>query len=110
MKKLIVMLALAAGLGNMVQAQKFEGIALTPQMGWNSWNKFACEINEELIREIADAMVETGLAAAGYDYINLDDCWHAAERDADGFIRCDAERFPSGIKALADYVHERGLK
>lgn len=110
MKRLIMMLALAATMCGAAQAQKFEGIALTPQMGWNSWNKFACEINEELIRETADAMVEKGLAAAGYDYINLDDCWHAAERDADGFIQCDAERFPSGIKALADYVHERGLK
>lgn len=110
MKKFVLTFALAAGMIGGVGAQKFENLALTPQMGWNSWNKFACEINEDLIREIADAMVEKGLAAAGYEYINLDDCWHAAERDADGFIQCDAERFPSGIKALADYVHERGLK
>lgn len=93
-----------------LRAQKYEELAKTPQMGWNSWNKFACDINEELIREIADAMIEKGIADAGYVYINLDDCWHASERDADGFIQCDAERFPSGIKALADYVHERGLK
>lgn len=93
-----------------LRAQKYEELAKTPQMGWNSWNKFACDINEELIREIADAMIERGIADAGYVYINLDDCWHASERDADGFIQCDAERFPSGIKALADYVHERGLK
>lgn len=93
-----------------LSAQKYEELAKTPQMGWNSWNKFACDINEELIREIADAMIEKGIADAGYVYINLDDCWHASERDADGFIQCDAERFPSGIKALADYVHERGLK
>lgn len=110
MKKIVLMLALAVAAIGGAEAQKFEGIALTPQMGWNSWNKFACEINEDLIREIADAMVEKGFAAAGYEYINLDDCWHAAERDADGFIQCDAERFPSGMKALADYVHERGLK
>lgn len=93
-----------------LRAQKYEELAKTPQMGWNSWNKFACDINEELIREIADAMIEKGIADAGYVYINLDDCWHASERNADGFIQCDAERFPSGIKALADYVHERGLK
>lgn len=93
-----------------LRAQKYEELAKTPQMGWNSWNKFACDINEELIREIADAMIEKGIADAGYVYINLDDCWHASERDADGFIQCDAERFPSGIKALADYVHERELK
>ena len=93
-----------------LRAQKYDELAKTPQMGWNSWNKFACDINEELIRDIADAMIEKGIADAGYVYINLDDCWHASERDADGFIQCDAERFPSGIKALADYVHERGLK
>ncbi len=109
MKRVLLTLALAAGMAS-AQAQKFEGLALTPQMGWNSWNKFACDIDEELVRETADALVETGLAAAGYVYINLDDCWHAAERDADGFIQCDADRFPSGIAALADYVHERGLK
>lgn len=110
MKKIVLTLVLAVAAMAGAEAQKFENIALTPQMGWNSWNKFACDINEELIREVADAMVEKGLAAAGYIYVNLDDCWHASERDADGFIQCDAERFPSGIGALADYVHERGLK
>ena len=106
---LLALLTLVVGMQS-TSAQKFEGLALTPQMGWNSWNKFACDINEELIRDIADAMVEKGIAEAGYTYINLDDCWHAAERDADGFIQCDLVRFPSGMKALADYVHERGLK
>lgn len=106
---LLALLTLVVGMQS-TSAQKFEGLALTPQMGWNSWNKFACDINEELIRDIADAMVEKGIAEAGYTYINLDDCWHAAERDADGFILCDPVRFPSGMKALADYVHERGLK
>lgn len=93
-----------------VQAQKWEGLADRPPMGWNSWNKFACNINEELIREVADALVETGLAEAGYIYINLDDCWHAPTRDADGFPQCDTLRFPSGMKALTDYVHAKGLK
>jgi len=90
-------------------AQKFENLAMTPQMGWNSWNKFACNIDEKLIRETADAMVKLGLKDAGYQYINIDDCWHGA-RDANGEMHPDPQRFPSGIKALADYVHARGLK
>lgn len=92
-----------------ISAQKFEGLADTPPMGWNSWNKFACNINEKLIREIADAMVETGLRDMGYVYLNLDDYWHG-QRDSLGFIQADPEKFPSGMKALADYVHSKGLK
>ncbi|NDV83167.1 glycoside hydrolase family 27 protein [Bacteroides sp. 51] len=92
-----------------LRAQKFEGLAETPPMGWNSWNKFACNIDENLIRTIADAMVETGLRDAGYIYLNLDDCWHG-ERDSLGFIQPDPAKFPSGMKALADYVHSKGLK
>jgi alpha-galactosidase len=78
-------------------------------MGWNSWNKFACNINEQLIREIADAMVASGMKDAGYQFVNIDDCWQVA-RDSTGKIVADADRFPSGIKALADYVHGKGLK
>src|SRR3989442_594347 len=81
-----------------------------PPMGWNSWNKFHCDINEELIRETADAMVSSGLKAAGYQYVNIDDCWMAPQRDAEGRLQADPVRFPSGIKAVADYVHARGLK
>jgi len=90
-------------------AQKFEGLALTPPMGWNSWNRFACDVNEELIRETADAMVSSGMKDAGYQYIVIDDCWQG-KRDKDGFIQPDPERFPSGMKALADYIHSKGLK
>lgn len=90
-------------------AQKAEGLALTPPMGWNSWNKFGCNLNEQMVREIADAMVESGMQAAGYEYIVMDDCWHG-ERDSLGFIQANPEHFPSGIKALADYVHAKGLK
>ncbi|QJD99768.1 glycoside hydrolase family 27 protein [Massilia forsythiae] len=90
-------------------AQQAGGLAATPQMGWNSWNKFACNIDEKLIRETADAMVKLGLKDVGYQYINIDDCWHGS-RDADGNMRPDPQRFPSGMKALADYVHARGLK
>ena len=89
--------------------RKFENLALTPPMGWNSWNKFACNVDENMIRQIADAMVSSGMKEAGYTYINIDDCWHGA-RDSMGFIHPDAQRFPSGMKALADYVHSKGLK
>ncbi|HTP39152.1 MAG TPA: glycoside hydrolase family 27 protein [Steroidobacteraceae bacterium] len=85
------------------------GLALTPPMGWNSWNRFGCNINETLIRQTADAIVASGMKDAGYQYVIIDDCWHG-QRDAAGNIQPDATRFPSGIKALADYVHSRGLK
>lgn len=88
---------------------KFEGLALTPPMGWNSWNKFACNVDEKLIKEIADAMVSSGMKDAGYTYVNIDDCWHG-DRDSLGFIHPDPVRFPSGMKALADYIHSKGLK
>lgn len=90
-------------------AQKYEGLALTPQMGWNSWNKFADKIDENLIKETADALVRTGLRDAGYIYLNMDDCWHGT-RDENGFIQADPERFPTGIDVLAEYCHNRGLK
>jgi alpha-galactosidase len=85
------------------------GLARTPPMGWNSWNKFACNVNEQVVRDTADAMVASGMRDAGYEYVVVDDCW-AGPRDANGFITADTQRFPSGIKALADYVHSRGLK
>jgi len=85
------------------------GLAKTPPMGWNSWNKFACNIDEQTVRRMADAMASNGMKAAGYDYVVIDDCWHGS-RDAGGFITYDAKRFPSGIKALSDYVHAKGLK
>jgi alpha-galactosidase len=88
---------------------KFQGLALTPPMGWNSWNKFACNVDENMIRQQVDAMVSTGMKDAGYTYINIDDCWHG-DRDSLGFIHPDPKRFPSGMKALADYVHSKGLK
>ena len=84
-------------------------LAQTPPMGWNSWNKFACNVSEELIRETADAMISSGMHAAGYEYVNIDDCWQVS-RDSEGNIVADATRFPAGMKALADYVHGKGLK
>jgi alpha-galactosidase len=85
------------------------GLARTPPMGWNSWNKFACNVTEGAVRSVADAMVKNGMKDAGYQYVVIDDCWQAS-RDAEGNIQADATRFPSGIKALADYVHSLGLK
>src|SRR3954454_15854042 len=84
-------------------------LALTPPMGWNSRNKFACDVNEKVVRDTADAIVASGMRDAGYQYVVVDDCW-AGPRDSKGFISADTQRFPSGIKALADYIHSRGLK
>lgn len=90
-------------------AQKFENLAPTPPMGWNSWNKFGCNVNEKMLRETADMLVESGMRDAGYTYLVIDDCWHG-ERDEMGFIHENPDLFPSGMKALADYIHARGLK
>ena len=109
MKKWAVVAALLAMVVLPGKAQKWEHLADTPQMGWSTWNKFQGNISEDIIKGIADAMVESGLRDAGYIYINIDDCWHG-KRDADGFIQVDAEKFPNGMKALADYVHAKGLK
>jgi alpha-galactosidase len=85
------------------------GVARTPPMGWNSWNKFGCNVSEELIKGMADAMVSSGMKDAGYQYVLIDDCWQVS-RDAQGNIVADPKTFPSGMKALADYVHGKGLK
>lgn len=86
------------------------GLAPTPPMGWNSWNHFGCNIDENIIKEMADAMVSSGMKDAGYEYINIDDCWMDTLRDAQGRLQADPKRFPHGIKWLADYVHSKGLK
>jgi alpha-galactosidase len=92
------------------QVHKKAHLALTPPMGWNSWNTFRCDgLNEQLVKDIADIMASNGMKEAGYEYVNLDDCWQIG-RYADGRIMVDSIRFPSGIKALADYVHSKGLK
>ncbi len=85
------------------------GLARTPPMGWNSWNKFGCNVSDKLIREIADAISSNGMREAGYQYVTIDDCWQVA-RSAQGQIVPDSVRFPAGMKALADYVHSKGLK
>jgi alpha-galactosidase len=85
------------------------GLARTPPMGWNSWNKFACDVSEDAVRGVAAAMAKNGMKDAGYQYIVIDDCWQIS-RDAEGNIQADPKHFPSGIKALADYVHSLGMK
>ncbi|HWY21642.1 MAG TPA: glycoside hydrolase family 27 protein [Candidatus Acidoferrum sp.] len=84
-------------------------LAPTPVMGWNSWNKFGCDVSEKLIREITDVMVSSGMQSAGYQYVNIDDCWQVS-RQVDGTIVADPQHFAGGIKSLADYVHSKGLK
>ena len=101
--------ALAALMITPAFGQETSKFAATPQMGWTSWNKFGVNINEDLIKATADKMVELGLVDAGYIYLNLDDGWHG-ERDEQGFIQVDPQKFPSGMKALADYVHSKGMK
>ena len=105
-----VLVAVAAVLisSSLLYAQD-KGLASTPPMGWNSWNKFGCNVSEDMIRQMADGMVKSGMKDAGYQYVVIDDCWQV-ERDQSGNIVADAKRFPAGIKALADYVHSLGLK
>jgi alpha-galactosidase len=108
MKKLFLLIAVAFFAAG-ASAQKFENLAKTPPMGWNSWNKFGCNVDEVMIMGMADAMVSSGMKDAGYEYIVIDDCWQV-DRDANGEIVVDKVRFPHGMKYVADYVHSKGLK
>ncbi|MEV1142188.1 ricin-type beta-trefoil lectin domain protein [Micromonospora sp. NPDC049799] len=85
------------------------GVARTPPMGWNTWNTFGCTIDETLIRQMADAIVNHGLRDLGYKYVVVDDCWFNPNRDTQGNLQAHPQRFPSGMKALGDYLHSRGL-
>ena len=104
----LVLFALATSPLFAADASYPASLAPTPIMGWNSWNKFGCDVSDKLIREMADMIVSTGLKDAGYQYVNIDDCWQVS-RAADGSIIVDPH-FPNGIKPLADYVHGKGLK
>ncbi|SFW85652.1 glycoside hydrolase family 27 protein [Amycolatopsis australiensis] len=84
--------------------------ALTPPLGWNSWNSFGCNVSETAVRQAADAMVSSGMKDAGYQYVVVDDCWFDPQRDTQGALRGSPSKFPSGMKALGDYIHSRGLK
>ena len=86
------------------------GLALTPPMGWSTWNVFRCEYTETDLMEIADLLVSSGMLSAGYKYLNIDDCWEAADRDpTSGMLKYNQTKFPHGMLALADYVHSKGL-
>jgi len=86
------------------------GLARTPPMGWNDWNAFKCNVSEQLVEQTALAMHKNGMQAAGYQYVNIDDCWAEPQRDANGNLVPDPAKFPDGIKSVADYVHSLGLK
>lgn len=107
----IILIMVAFGFGlNIPHAYAVNnGLALTPPMGWNDWNRYGCSISDSLIRQQADAMVNSGLKAVGYQYINIDDCWET-NRNSSGNLVADPAKFPNGIKAVADYVHSKGLK
>src|SRR3954451_2204261 len=95
----------AALVASRALAQKAETqLAPTPPMGWMSWNQFGPEVSDQLLREMADAMVTSGMKAAGYEYICIDDLWQGG-RNRDGYLFPDPKRFPNGIKPIADYVH-----
>ena len=85
-------------------------VALTPPMGWSSWNLFRNKINEDLIYETAEALKDSGLADCGYKYVNIDDCWQSSMRDKNGRLQGDLSSFPNGIKNLAERVNSLGLK
>lgn len=87
-----------------------DGVARTPPMGWNTWNTFGCDISETLIRQTVDALAGNGMGALGYKYVVVDDCWFNPSRDAQGDLQAHPTRFPSGMKALGDYIHSKGLK
>ena len=92
------------------RADLANGLARTPPMGWNDWNSFGCDVTEQLVKDTADRMVANGMKDAGYQYVNIDDCWMTHSRDSAGDLVPDPAKFPDGIKGTADYVHGRGLK
>lgn len=110
-RKWLLVIFISSLLPPVLWAQKFENLAPTPPMGWNSWNTFQTNISDQLVRDIADVMVSSGMKDAGYTYLVLDDGWMAMERDPkSGNLVPDPKKFPKGMKALIDYVHLKGLK
>jgi alpha-galactosidase len=104
------LLILFACISTAAFGQKYEGMALTPPMGWNTWNSFQRNISEAVVEQTADAMIASGMRDAGYVYVVLDDTWSAKERDPNGDLVGDPMKFPHGMKALGDYLHARGFK
>ncbi|GAB1818830.1 glycoside hydrolase family 27 protein [Herbidospora sp. RD11066] len=110
-RALLALTVLAVTFTPMTQAQALNnGVGRTPPMGWNTWNTFGCSINETLIKQTTDAMVANGMRDLGYQYVVVDDCWMDQNRDSSGNLQPNLSRFPSGMKALGDYIHARGMK
>lgn len=110
---LLFLFTLVIGLLGFNQSQAYaldNGLAKTPPMGWNGWNAFHCSVNADLVKETAKKIVDSGMKEAGYQYVNMDDCWMLSERDENGNLVPDPVKFPDGIKEVADYVHSLGLK
>jgi len=112
MKKLLCLFVctVVPALAQRFDRPKFERLAMTPPMGWNTWNTFASDISETLVEGTADSMIASGMRDAGYVYIVLDDTWSAKDRNAAGDLVADPVKFPHGMKALGDYLHARGFK
>ena len=102
--RLLALLTVIFSAGRALAQPERDTLAATPSMAWHSWNKFACDVSEDLIKSVSDAMASKGMEEAGYEYVVIDDCWQVS-RDENGNIVPDPARFPSGSKALADYVH-----
>jgi len=115
----LALLLLLLGVGTLVEGSN-NGLARTPPMGWNSWERFRCNldcaddpkncISEKLYLEMAEVIASKGFKEAGYEYVCMDDCWMSTKRDAQGRLQPDPKRFPRGLKALADFIHSKGLK
>lgn len=110
MKKSLIFIGFLTILYNPLSGQKFENLAPTPPMGWNSWNTFEVKISEDLIKQTVDILISSGMKDAGYTYIVVDDGWEALSRDSAGNLIPDPAKFPNGMKAVADYIHSKGLK
>ncbi len=110
-RAILALTTLTVALIPAVQANALNnGVGRTPPMGWNTWNTFGCNINETLIKQTTDAMVSNGMRDLGYQYVVVDDCWMDPNRDSSGNLQANLSRFPSGMKALGDYIHSRGMK
>jgi alpha-galactosidase len=117
MAQAVALLLIAAGavwvvgVSSPVPAQALtNGLALTPPMGWNDWNAYGCNVSETLVKQTADKIVSSGLAAVGYQYVDIDDCWMQHSRGSSGNLQPDYGKFPDGISGTAAYVHSKGLK